>query len=159
MTDAGRSGAAEAALGALVGLFAGVLAAALLVAIGRPALTDAAGAVLHMAAALAIAALVGAVPRWRAGARPLAATGTLACVLTFAARRWLTGLVDLTPLGWGWGEAGELAAMALPLTGAILGAAIAWDAASMFEGQAPRPPKIARLPTLASLRGASDAAR
>jgi hypothetical protein len=115
------------ALGLVLGSFAGVVVAGSLTVAGDVALEGARGLVTHYVAATAVAALLALPGRLRPGARPLYASVLLAVLATFALRRWLSIWVDLGPLDLGRGPAGQLVAVALPLTGALLGTAIALD--------------------------------
>jgi hypothetical protein len=116
------------ALGLLIGTFAGVVVAAGLVAAGVVGLDDTRGAILQYGAAATVAALLALPGRFRSGALPRSASVLLALLATFALRRWLSVWVNLAPFDMGVGPAGRLVAFVLPLTGALLGAAIAIDA-------------------------------
>ncbi|MDP9150877.1 MAG: hypothetical protein M3O36_13180 [Myxococcota bacterium] len=117
-----------AGFAALVGGFAGVVASGALIAAGVLRLDGLRWAVAQYGVGLALAALLSAPARWRAGARPPVAVATLALVLTFAVRRWLTAWVNLQALEWGSGPAGRATALVFPLVGLILGAALGADA-------------------------------
>ncbi len=113
--------AREVFLGALVGLFGGVVLAAALVAGGVATLDDTRGALVHGGAALALAAALGTPPRWRAAARPWRATLLAALLTALALRRWFTPWVALDAVGWGSGPAGHVTAVVLPLQGLVAG--------------------------------------
>jgi hypothetical protein len=121
---------ARAAYGAVVGGFIGGLGAAAVIAVGRPCLEGAGGALIAYAVALAVASTTAVSRTARAGARPIAASAVLVVFLVIAARRWWTAWLNLEALGWGSGPAGELAAVVFPLVGAIAGAAFEADSAS-----------------------------
>jgi hypothetical protein len=120
--------AALVVVSGLVGLFVGAVAAGAAIALGSKCFDGVGGAGAHYAAAILVAALAGAPRRWRPGARPWGATVMLAVLVTFVLRRWLTGWVNLEALEWGSGPAGELAALVLPLEGAMFGTVVALDA-------------------------------
>ncbi|MGD0529578.1 MAG: hypothetical protein ABSE49_30855, partial [Polyangiaceae bacterium] len=87
------------AYAALVGLGAGAALAASFMAAGVFELRGTRGAVEEYGAAMGLALALGAVGRWRnAGARNVRLAVTV--LLVFATRRWLTGWIDLAPLGW-----------------------------------------------------------
>jgi hypothetical protein len=116
------------ALGLVVGTLLGVVVAAGLLAAGIVDLDDTGGAVMQYVATATVAVLLVLPARFRPGAFPRSAYLLLALLATFAERRWLSVWVNLAPLDMGVGPAGRLVAFALPLTGALLGFAIAIDA-------------------------------
>jgi hypothetical protein len=131
--DAGRVTRGPVAVAGLVGLFAGVIAAAASIALGGKCFDAVGGACVHYAAATLLAVGSGAPRRWRTGARPYRATVMVALLVTFVLRRWLTVSVNLEALDWGSGPAGELAAIVLPLEGAVLAAIVALGASGKAE--------------------------
>lgn len=118
----------DSCFGLVVGLSAGLAFSAVLVARGLSQLDGVEGAAIHYGAALGLAALMAALPKWRAGARPWRATAVVAVLVTFAMRRWLLVWVDQEPLGWHSGPAGVSAAIVFGIEGALLGVLLAVDA-------------------------------
>ncbi len=115
------------AYAALVGLGAGAAVAASFMVAGVSDLRGATGAAAEYGAAMVLALGLGAVGRWRdAGAGK--ARVAVAVLLVFATRRWLTGWIDLAPLGWRSGSAGLAPVVVFPLVGLILGAVFGLDA-------------------------------
>jgi hypothetical protein len=131
------------AVGLAIGTFAGVVVAGCLVATGVVALEGPRGVITHYLAAATIVAVLALPGRLRPGARPLPASVLLAVLTTFALRRWFSVWVNLVPLDLGSGPAGRLVAVALPLTGALLGAVIALDS----DGASARPDQYPSLST------------
>jgi hypothetical protein len=122
------------AFGLAIGSLAGVVVAGGLVATGALALEGPRGVIMHYIASATIVALLALPERLRPGARPVPASVLLALLATFVLRRWLSVWVNLAPLDLGSGPAGRLAAVALPLTGALLGAVSALDSGGRGYG-------------------------
>jgi hypothetical protein len=83
---------------------------------------------------MGLALALGAVGRWRnAGARNVRLAVTV--LLVFATRRWLTGWIDLAPLGWRSESAGLLPVVVFPLVGLVLGALFGLDASTASRAE------------------------
>jgi hypothetical protein len=119
----------EAVFASLIGASAGIVIAGALMSLRMFVLDGGAGAAIHYAGACALAVLLGLPARWRGAARPTGVTVLMVLVLTFALRRWLTVWVNLEPLDWRSGPAGQAVGVVLPLEGWILGLVLGVDTA------------------------------
>jgi hypothetical protein len=113
----------------LFGGLAGTTLSAALIGAGARCLDTPSRASVHYSAAVALALLLQRLSSRRPGSGAVP-TIVLATLLTFALRRWLDVWVNLEPLEWGSGPAGEATAVVFPFEGLVFAIVAVGDARS-----------------------------